>query len=344
MNVSILRIVTVLLLAGWPSPSLRADGLAGVDPHRNCLVVRAAYDVGSSSTKVKVARVDPCSGRIVEVLLDEAVRVDYQSALGGSVDGRLNDQIMAQGLISLRELKVAADAYQPSRHTAVATAAFRQAVNAEAFVEKVREDVGIDLRVISQGEEAMLGFHAAAAATGIPRENAIVWNIGGGSMQMVAGDEAGRFIRYEGHHASVTFRNRLIEEIQGRSLADTQTPNPISEAQARQARELAHRLASEIPPAISARLHRDEAVVLGIGGVHFHSIRGQLQSGDRPYTQQDIVGMLASRLGQSDEQIAHPYAATEVSNLILVLGYMESLGIDSVLPLNTTMSDGLLVE
>ena len=38
---------------------------SGLKTNKNCQVVRAAFDVGSGSTKMKVAKVDVCEGGIV---------------------------------------------------------------------------------------------------------------------------------------------------------------------------------------------------------------------------------------------------------------------------------------
>ena len=183
------------------------------------------------------------------------------------------------------------------------------------------------------------------AAVGVDPRQAVVWDIGSGSMQLVARSAADDdHLVYVGEHASQTFRNRVIESIQGRDPAQGDSPNPIDETDARQALALARTLAEAVPEAIVDRLRQGQAVVLGIGGVHLFSLRNQLGRGDRPYTRHQVEAKLKQRIGLTDAQIGGRFASTEVSNLLLVLGYMKALEIDAVLPVAVTLSDALLLS
>lgn len=346
-----------------PLVPMKAAAETEAEVRDGCIAVHAAYDVGSSTTKVTVARVDVCEGRIVEVLLDESEPVNYQEALSRSDDGTMSDAVRERGLAVLRELQAAANEHEPTEQFGVATAALREAVGGERFLATLRDRTGIDLRIISDEVEAGLGFDAAVANVGIDPRRAVVWDIGGGSMQLVALDEndaenhgtianddadgengvMSRRLYHEGQTASVRFRDRIIRDLQGRDLADTQSPNPITPEVAERALALARELAGDLPEPLAQRLRDPEATIIGIGGVHYFSIRGQLDTGDEPYTRDQVAEKLEERIGQSDEEIGGSFADTEVSNLILVLGYMQAWDIDQIQPAQATMSDGLLL-
>ncbi len=324
----------VAALATLPAPDASADKRG---------TVRAAYEVGSGTTRVKVARVAPEKGRIVEVLANETASVGYEESLRKSEEGRLGKEVKARGRKVLRRFHELASEHDPSRHVGVATSAFRAATDGRRFIRGVRKELGIDLRVISQKKEAMLGFHAAVARADLPPEQAVVWDIGSGSMQVVAVDANGEAVWYEGRTASVDFRDRIIRDIQGKDLTETDTPNPISPSVAREALGLARGLADGLPAPLARRLRRAETTVVGIGGVHYYSIRGQVGSEEGPYRREEVARTLKRRIGKTDEEIGGAYADTEVSNLILVLGYLEAWGIRSVLPVQATMVDALLL-
>ena len=71
----------------------------------------------------------------------------------------------------------------PRDVTAVATSAIREATNGAAFVERVRDGSGLDVRVISREEEARYGYLAAVNSTTL--SDGLVLDLGGGSLQLV---------------------------------------------------------------------------------------------------------------------------------------------------------------
>jgi exopolyphosphatase/guanosine-5'-triphosphate,3'-diphosphate pyrophosphatase len=46
----------------------------------------------------------------------------------------------------------------------------------------------------------------------------------------------------------------------------------------------------------------------------------------------------------TDKEIGGQYADTEISNLILVLGFMQQLGISEVMTQNINLADGVLLN
>jgi len=147
------------------------------------VVVRAAFDIGSSATKMAVARValpragDPAAtpGRVLEVLFSEQEEVLVRHALGRSADGTLDGAIVDALADQLSAYRRAAEALGASQFGGVATAVFREARNGDAVLRaRVRGALGIDARVVSQAYEGRLGFLSAAAAlqTAAARETA----------------------------------------------------------------------------------------------------------------------------------------------------------------------------
>ena len=305
--------------------------------------VRAAYDIGSATTKVKVARVDPRRGRIVEDLFSEEAPVDYQASLERAEgDGSFAKAVMDRGVAVLERFRAAAERHGATRHRAVATAAFRRANNAAAFVERLERATGIRVAIVSPRREAILGFRGAVARSKHAPDRCAVWDAGGGSMQFAVRGPDG-FRIHVSEHGSVPFRNRVIERVQGRSAERTSSPNPLTGRQIEEALALAKRLAGEIPAPVARRFRRAETTVLGIGGVHYYSVRGQLGGGKDAYTRRAVAERLKERAGATDAEIGGEYASTEVTNLILILGYMRRLGIERVEAEHVTLSDGLLV-
>ncbi|MEW6366333.1 MAG: Ppx/GppA phosphatase family protein [Acidobacteriota bacterium] len=72
------------------------------------------------------------------------------------------------------------------RSRAVATSAMREAANGDALVDRIRRETGIDLDVISGVEEGRLIFQAVRSRVDLGSSNALIVELGGGSMELIA--------------------------------------------------------------------------------------------------------------------------------------------------------------
>jgi exopolyphosphatase/guanosine-5'-triphosphate,3'-diphosphate pyrophosphatase len=329
-----------LLLTNFLSGTITAG------THYTPEITRAAFDIGSGTTKMTVAVVDRDTQKIVEVLLTQNQAVGYKEALAQSASHEFSDALMLQGVDALKALKSQAESKGAQQFFAVATAAFRDAKNSALFVDRIKKEIGIAVKVISQQEEGELGFLGAYAKTAVPLQNLVVWDIGGGSMQFTA-QAANRFTVYHGDLASVSFKKHLTESIQKKT--DATSPNPISSKEKDEAINFAREHAKQnVLTAITDRLKLSTTVVVGIGGVHFNSVNEQinqfLERKKFVYTLDELRKTVEARIGLHDDEIKIPYADVAISNLLLVLGYCEALGIKEVTAANINLNDAILIN
>lgn len=301
--------------------------------------IRAAFDIGSGSTKMKVAEINTCDQTISKVLLDEQVKIDYRDALEKNPEGLFPEKVQKEGLTALEAMKMKARTKGARSFTGIATAAFRQAKNGEAFAKDIRTKVGIPVRVISQNEEAMLGFNAVVVKEHANPADIVVWDIGGGSQQMMALDEKSEPVIYYGTMASVSLKNHVIAKIQKKDVNKVDSPNPLKKSDVKKALTFIDNEAKNSVPE-NLRTKLSKAKVFGIGGVLAKSIPRQVGEG-RELSQTNIQAALEKRTGMTDAQINDPYSATEVTNLILVYGFMKNLGFSNYSKTDVNLVDGL---
>lgn len=306
-----------------------------------CLKNRAAFDIGSGTTKMVVAQVDTCLQQVKQIFEEKEIAVGYKEDLGRS-QGEFSKEIQDKGLVTLRQLKNIAQKYYPDQYVGVATSAFRTSSNGKVFAERIEKDVGIRVKIISQKTEAILGFLAAYPQTDLEKEECLVWDIGGGSMQMVMAGDNNTFDVYEGKLASVSMKNMIITAIQGKSYKDVSSPNPMGNAVATKATNLAQYYA-EIHVSNDIKIKAGNLTILGIGGVHYYSVRKQCVKDRKTYTISDVERTLALRQTLTDKGIGGKYAPTDVSNLTLVLGFMKALNIKEIKTLKANMAHGILI-
>lgn len=312
---------------------------------KNCQEVRLGLDIGSGSTKMMVAKVDFCKKKIMEVLYNESRPVSYNEDLEKNADGNLSPAIVEKGLLALTEMTAKAKPFKPKKSYGVATSVFRKSKNGSDVIKGFAKKLKIHLEVIDQEKEALLGYLSVMSLMDekeIGPKNMVVWDIGGGSMQMFSQDEGKKAQKYLGDLASVTFKNMVIEVLENKKLESTTTPNPIGDKR-EQAIALARSYARiHVPADLKAEIH--ERVVVGVGGVHGHSIRGQLQTKEMKYTLEELDKASKVQAQKSDSELTGDYRSTDVTNLLLVQGFMEGLGIKEVKIVNATLLQGVLLN
>jgi len=166
--------------ASWRRPPHSA--LQAVPPHapRPLRQAYAAIDLGTNNCRLLIAR--PADENFVVV--DAFSRV-VRLGEGLAQTGRLSDAAMDRAVGALR---ICADKLRRRNvHLArsVATEACRRATNGAAFIERVRQETGIVLNIISAQEEArlaVLGCHILLEDGIGP---AVIFDIGGGSTELV---------------------------------------------------------------------------------------------------------------------------------------------------------------
>jgi exopolyphosphatase/guanosine-5'-triphosphate,3'-diphosphate pyrophosphatase len=141
----------------------------------------AAIDIGSNSVRLLVA--EGLRGGNYRILDEER----EPTRLGRSVSsrGQLDEESMERTIAALRTFKEIATGYQASGLRTIATCAVRESRNGPEFCRRVREQVGLDVEVISGELEARLAFSSVQHAFDLAGRNAIVADIGGGSTEIV---------------------------------------------------------------------------------------------------------------------------------------------------------------
>jgi exopolyphosphatase/guanosine-5'-triphosphate,3'-diphosphate pyrophosphatase len=144
----------------------------------------AAIDIGTNSVHMIVVQVRP------DLSFEVIDREKDMVRLGaGGLDGRrLTDAAVSAALIALAKFRRIAQSHQVDEILAAATSATREAENAGEFLAAIQSRTGIRARVISGIEEARLIHRAAVYGVDVAGGPAIVIDIGGGSVEITAGN------------------------------------------------------------------------------------------------------------------------------------------------------------
>ncbi|MEO7520563.1 MAG: Ppx/GppA phosphatase family protein [Gemmatimonas sp.] len=140
-----------------------------------------AIDIGSNSVRQIVADVSS-TGQIRVV--DE---LKAMPRLGEGLErtGALSQRAVDAAIAAIGRMAMLAAQLGAVRIEAVATSAVRDASNGADFVHRVKDACGLDVRVLSGDEEALLCFRSALAHFELGAGRSLVMDIGGGSLELV---------------------------------------------------------------------------------------------------------------------------------------------------------------
>jgi exopolyphosphatase/guanosine-5'-triphosphate,3'-diphosphate pyrophosphatase len=303
--------------------------------------IRAAIDIGSGATNLKVATVNPQTNKIILPLFERSIPVPYQKHLEQSANQTFDQAVMDQGIQVIKELKKIADSYHVKKIVAVATEAFRKATNAQQFAQEIEQKTGIQVRIINQDEEGILAFRGALAVTPTKPENAITWDIGGGSMQLTTLTNAGTYLVDKGKTASIPFKNYVIQEIKHQDLSTIHSPNPLTLEEMQAAINYAAKLAQETDQFIKAKLQDSQTKVLAVGTLFNKAIHPLVNNS---IVRQDSLEKAVFKMAnKTDAEFPKDsIAEVAVTNPLLVLGYMKGLDLKQVEIVSINNADGAL--
>ena len=155
----------------------------------------AAIDIGTNTVLLLVA--DGEGGMALRAVMERATI----TRLGEGVDRtrRLSHAAIARTRECLEDYSRLVRELRAERVSVVGTSAMRDASGGEELREYVRVLFGVDPRVLSGEQEALLTFQGATSGMAIaPQEDVAVFDIGGGSTEVVVGrvDEAGPCVAF----------------------------------------------------------------------------------------------------------------------------------------------------
>lgn len=306
-------------------------------------VVRAAIDIGSGATKLRVAEVNLRNHKIEKILVNESFPVQYQEQLSKSTNNTFDEQVMQTGLEAIRKSAQIAAQHHAEKVVAVATASFRKAANSEAFIDRIFKETGVRVYVIDQELEGKLAFNAVLSQGNYDPQKLIVWDIGGGSLQLTALKPPEDYLIFRGDIASIQFKNMVIQDIQGKNINQISTPNPLTSNEIQRGIFKAREIAQRVDHVFKDRLSRPDVQVVGVGNIFAYGIYPAVGK-KSPFNQEDLHKATFDMADKDDQQLGGgDYANVLATNSILVLGYMQGLGIDHMQVLDVNNADGALL-
>ena len=151
--------------------------------HRGVLRL-AAIDVGSNSIHMVIAQVDADGSTTTLWRVREMVGLGRASF----PSHRLSTEAMDLAILTIARFSAIARRRGAEQILAAATSAVREAENGIEFIERVRNETGVSVRIVSAREEARFIYTGVRHAAEFGRGKNLIIDIGGGSVEAIVAD------------------------------------------------------------------------------------------------------------------------------------------------------------
>lgn len=144
---------------------------------------KAVIDLGTNTFHLFIVEID---NEGVKTLYKEKIAVKIGQ--NGISKGKIAKDAVKRAIHTLNIFKTIIDQFEVTDVKGVATSAIRNAKNGEDVIDRIAEETGIHINIISGDLEAELIFEGVKAATKLSPENQLIMDIGGGSVEFIIGN------------------------------------------------------------------------------------------------------------------------------------------------------------
>jgi exopolyphosphatase / guanosine-5'-triphosphate,3'-diphosphate pyrophosphatase len=170
-------------LASAPSPGADIDDIATAFPRR----AYAALDLGTNNCRLLVARPSRRGFKVIDAF-SRIIRLGE----GVSTSGRLSEAAIGRTIEALHVCAGKIKRHQVERAGLIATEACRLAANGTEFLQRAHRETGLNIKIVSRETEARLAVSGCASLIDLSCDYALVFDIGGGSSELIFLDLARR--------------------------------------------------------------------------------------------------------------------------------------------------------
>ncbi len=147
--------------------------------------ILAFIDIGTNSIRLILVRLNPNHSYTVLRQEKEVVRLGENEF----TSNQLQPEAMERAVLVCKKFTELSKSFGAGEIIAVATSAVREARNQAEFLERLKDEAKLDVRVIPGMEEARLIYLGVSSGVHIGKRKAIFIDIGGGSTEIAIGDQ-----------------------------------------------------------------------------------------------------------------------------------------------------------
>ncbi|RPD38133.1 exopolyphosphatase [Chitinophaga barathri] len=144
----------------------------------------AAIDIGSNAARLLISEASPKSTGEMDFTKVNLVRVPLRLGIDVFSTGAISDKRADSLVNTIKAYKLLLDVYEVKYLKAAATSAMRDAANGKEILERVRNETGMDIKVITGQEEASYIYENHIAENLDKTKGYLYIDVGGGSTEL----------------------------------------------------------------------------------------------------------------------------------------------------------------
>lgn len=176
----------------------------------------AAIDIGTNAIRLEVVRIEADHSLTTLSQQKETVRLGE----GEFATNRMSPAAIERGALVCARFADMARGFNAEEIIALATSAVREAENKQEFLERVKKEADLDVKVISGPEEARLIYLGVSSGAAIGDKRCVFIDIGGGSTELILGDGDDYFRLESLKLGSIRLSNRFLQGERGPISSD----------------------------------------------------------------------------------------------------------------------------
>ncbi len=171
--------------------------------------ILAALDIGTNSIRMVLVRLHPATGTWDTLSVHkETVRLGQGEFTVGA--SHLAPEAIERGVLVLKQFVQVAKGRGAGEIVAIGTAALREAENRDVFLNRARDEAGVEIQVVPGVEEARLIYLGVASGIEIGATKALFVDIGGGSTELIIGTQNEHFFLDSLKLGAIRLGNRFL--------------------------------------------------------------------------------------------------------------------------------------
>ncbi|MGX5819016.1 Ppx/GppA phosphatase family protein [Chitinophaga lutea] len=144
----------------------------------------AAIDIGSNAARLLISEASPKSSGDMDFTKVNLVRVPLRLGIDVFSEGRISDKRADSFINTIKAFKLLLDVYEVKYLKTAATSAVRDAANGADILERVKQETGVEIRLITGQEEASYIYENHVAENLDKTRSYLYIDVGGGSTEM----------------------------------------------------------------------------------------------------------------------------------------------------------------
>lgn len=315
---------------------------------------RLAIEIDTDAVHFVIADVNPEIDRIIRYLDSGSISADFHKDLMANNNRQFSSQLLAQALSIFAKLKDKSSHLTVNKIRAVATESLRQADNSSQLTQRIRRKTGISIKVLTPEEEDRLDFYSALKVSNAS-DTPVVWDIGAGRYQLIAGDDTEGPFTHQGTFGSTSFHAYLLEVVQKQVSSQERKLRPLSRKEAEAGIDFARFLARQTSIQTRKAIEQNNGMVIAIGSLFRNSIAGAITAGiiaEHPdsYSRTQLEQVIYRRLNlppgkqrsTTNEESRNEFYQANLTSALMVYGFMLELEIRELTISKKNSADTLL--